>query len=561
MPKSNSTPPEDAATYYRMSKLDQEHSIERQRSQVLPYAARMNYAVVGEYVDEGIPGWKGEEGRDGFARLLADAARGRFKVILVDDVDRFGRLDIHEYGETVQKCRRAGVRLEAVAQGPVDWDEPMLQVSDAIRMIFKQQQSSDASRRILTRLMMLASQGIWPGGPPPHGYRKDPATGKLARGDEAAVRVVQWLFKTYAEKDVSLRWLALELNARGSLTRTGRKWTGQTVHQVLRNKTYTGDLHWNAISKGRFQETDGSVVVRRKGRGGRRRPEAEMIIVPGSHEALVDRETFEVVRAKLRRNRERRCPLPDGGDYLLSGLLVCGHCGSRLIGRRFTRRPESRRRVYQCNGYARWGKDYCGCNWVEESEVLDAIVERLQQDYLNPDNLARLRAEIKQQAEEGRRSAPATERRLRKQIADLGAKIKKGAENLALAETRDMADISRAVQAWRDERDRLAAELADGAEAPAASALAEVGRAEAELWRLRQGLEDDDPATVRAVLRECVEKVELWWDHRTKGALTKAVFSRGLIHLNTDDALCHTCQFLCGGCTGRRRWRPAGRRG
>src|SRR5262249_60657686 len=96
---------------------------------------------------------------DACAWLLCDVARGKFKVILCDDVDRFGRLDLHEYGEAVQKCRRAGARLETVAQGPIDWDDPMLQVSDAIRMVFKRQQSSDTSRRIPTRVVLMARQG------------------------------------------------------------------------------------------------------------------------------------------------------------------------------------------------------------------------------------------------------------------------------------------------------------------------------------------------------------------------------------------------------------------
>jgi DNA invertase Pin-like site-specific DNA recombinase len=565
MPESNSTngrgTPEPAATYYRMSKDEQEHSVERQRSQVLPYAARCDYAVAEEYVDEGIPGWKGEEERDAFARLLRDAARGKFKVILCDDVDRFGRLDLHEYGEAVQKCRRAGVRLETVAQGPIDWDEPMLQVSDAIRMVFKRQQSSDTSRRILTRFVLMARQGIWAAGRPPHGYRKDRATGHLVPGPESERRVVEWLFKTYAEKVVSLRWLADELYRRGVRSPGGRdRWSPQSIQKLLRNRNYLGDLHWNAVSKGRFQETDGTAVIRRKAKGGRRRPPAEMIVVLGSHPALVDRDVFEKVGAKLKGNRERTTPLPGGGDYLLNGLMVCGHCGSRMVGRKgFNRDAADRRPVYICNGYNRWGKAHCGCHWVRESEALDAVVGRLQEDFLNPENVTRLRAEIERQAEEDRRSAPEAERRLRKEITGLDDKIAKGNRNLALADPQDMPGISQAVREWRQERDRLAAELAAGAAAPA-PALAEVDLAEAELWRLREGLQDDDPAAVRAVLRECVEKVELWWDHRAKGRFTKAVFSRGLIHLKVSDALSHTCPFHQWSGTGTTTVAPAARR-
>ena len=51
----HSTPPR-AVCYYRMSTDRQEDSVERQRSQVLPYAEKNGYAVVGEYIDLGVSG-------------------------------------------------------------------------------------------------------------------------------------------------------------------------------------------------------------------------------------------------------------------------------------------------------------------------------------------------------------------------------------------------------------------------------------------------------------------------------------------------------------------------
>src|SRR5262245_39982725 len=228
--------PVKAAAYYRMSKDDQEHSIARQEGQVVPYAARAGYSIVRFYKDEGIAGWKEGDRRPSFARMLADAKQGYFSVILCDDVDRFGRFDLHAYGEAVNPLRKAGVRLETVAQGAIDWEDTLAQLNDAIRMLFKREQSNDTARRILTRFIQLAREGKWVCGSPPYGYAKDPLTGRLVEGDPAQVRVVQWLFKTYAEKDVSLRWLAEELYQRGAMPPRGRpnrkgeyRWTAQSL--------------------------------------------------------------------------------------------------------------------------------------------------------------------------------------------------------------------------------------------------------------------------------------------------------------------------------------------
>jgi DNA invertase Pin-like site-specific DNA recombinase len=558
---------ERAAAYYRMSKDEQEHSIERQEGQVVPYAARKGYDVVRVYKDEGIAGWKDGDGRPDFRRLLADARKGLFNVILCDDVDRFGRFDIHKYGAIVDPLRAAGIRLETVAQGLIDWEDTLSQLSDAIRMVFKREQSNDTARRILTRFIQLAREGKWVCGTPPYGYVKDSATQRLALGDPAKVRVVRWLFETYATRDVSLRWLSRELLARGVENPSGRPnkdgvrlWTGQALGKLLRNRNYLGDLHWNEVSKGEFQEYDGRAVVKRRTRGERRRPGAELIVVPDSHPPLIDRDTFEVVQAKLTGNRARKTPLLAGGDFLLSGMLVCGHCGSWMVGRRgLGGGKDTRRPVYLCNGYNRWGKGYCKCHWVEERRILPAIIRRLTEDFLNPDNLRALREEIRRQDEEAARQNPDDAKQLRAKINALDRDIARGNRNMALAQPDAIAGIAEVVRGWRDERDRLATEVAaiERGLRPSASAEAELDEAEAQLWRLREALTNEDGPEVRAVLQELVSRVELWFEHREVGRYTKTKFARGLIYLRPDDLIVRSCQLFQWSGTGTTASAPS----
>jgi len=108
--------------YLRMSDLKQEDSIERQRTAVRAYAAKQGYAIALEYVDEGIAGDEVEK-RPAFLRLLKDAAAGKVKVILADALDRLSRLDIWEAGVVYSPLRKAGVAVETVAQGRIDWDD------------------------------------------------------------------------------------------------------------------------------------------------------------------------------------------------------------------------------------------------------------------------------------------------------------------------------------------------------------------------------------------------------------------------------------------------------
>jgi site-specific DNA recombinase len=567
--KSSEPAPERAALYFRMSKDEQEHSIARQEGQVRPYLARLGYALAAEYRDEGIAGWKSGDDRPDFRRMLQDAQRGLFDVILCDDVDRFGRFDMHKYGAVVDGLRQAGVRLETVAQGPIDWDDTFSQLNDAVRMVFKREQSNDTSRRILTRFVLMARQGMWVTGTVPYGYALDGATRRLVPGDPHAVEVVRWLFKTYAEKDVSLRWLVEELHRRGVRNPSGKpnagneyRWSPNCLAKMLRNRNYLGDLHWNKTSNSEFQSVEGGQVVKRKKRGRRRRGEADLIITPNSHPALIDRETFERVQARLEGNRERTTPHLARGGILLSGLMVCGHCGARMVGKNsWHRDTKDRKPVYICNGYQRWGKSACGCHYVFEADVLDVLVRKLQDEYLNPDNLAMQRADLRRQAEAANREGDGQTDRLRRQAEALERDIAQANVNMARAASAEAVEgIAQVVRLWRAERDAILTQLAEADTGRDLAALeAELDMAERQLWQLREGLEKDDPADVRAVLGEMIDRVELWWEHRQVGRYSKARFSRGLIYLRADEQLlsCHPYQCSGTGMTAPRLRPPS----
>ena len=76
------------ALYARVSTLNGQHP-EMQLAELREYASRRGWTVTGEYVDEGVSGAK--ESRPALNRLMADAHRRRFAVLLVWKVDRFGR--------------------------------------------------------------------------------------------------------------------------------------------------------------------------------------------------------------------------------------------------------------------------------------------------------------------------------------------------------------------------------------------------------------------------------------------------------------------------------------
>jgi DNA invertase Pin-like site-specific DNA recombinase len=83
-----------AAIYIRVSTTDGQ-TTENQRLALVRVAGHRGWEVVQSYEDAGISGAKGRDQRPAFNRMLKDAVRGRFQVLMVWSIDRLGRSVLH----------------------------------------------------------------------------------------------------------------------------------------------------------------------------------------------------------------------------------------------------------------------------------------------------------------------------------------------------------------------------------------------------------------------------------------------------------------------------------
>src|SRR3569833_2470564 len=120
------TSPVRAVSYARVSSLAQRerHTIASQISTLPAFVALRGWHLAkpaDTYVDDGHTAKAGFLlQRAAFARLMADAARGEFDVVVVVDLDRLTRSeDLKERGEVLGAFQRAGVQLAISAPGQV----------------------------------------------------------------------------------------------------------------------------------------------------------------------------------------------------------------------------------------------------------------------------------------------------------------------------------------------------------------------------------------------------------------------------------------------------------
>ena len=515
-----------AVLYLRMSTEDQENSIEPQRVELTKYAKKHGYQIIGEYVDEAISG-DATEKRTGFQAMRDDVESGEFSVVLCWDQDRFGRFDPLDAGYWIFPFRRAGVRLETIAQGKIDWEDLTGQLVYSVNQLGKAQFLRDLSRNTTRGLIAAARDGRGgTGGRSCYGYRsKD---GEVWIVEEEA-EVVRLIFQLYLKPDGSLRGIAGELNRRGISPASSKVWRMSTVRSILSRRKYTGTFVFGEQNGGRyFAMKDGEILPRTKSD---KTVSSTPIIHENRFEAIVDQDTFDRVQVKLS-SRKRKTAPRSARQYVLSGLCTCGDCGGSMGG--LTKRSKS---TYRCRTYHQSGSGSCYNITIPEAPLVDCIVGKIQDRYLSEAALDRLRRKLE---EEQARSKPRPKdlARLRREIETLDRKVDNAEEAVLDAPANSRAGLYRKLEQFNSDRDRLKAELQSLTSRQATVNRkdgSEIDQAIEALQRLREAFNEARPEDRKELLSTVVSRIELNFDHgETKAGRKTSVFSHGTIYVKPD---------------------------
>ncbi len=268
---------------------------------------------------------------------MNDVDEGLVDVVLVYKIDRLSR-SLLDFARLMERFRKAGVFFVCVTEPFLSADsDAMAQLLLNVLMAFAQFERQMIAERIRDKVTMARRKGLWTGGNVPFGYRIE-ARKLLCRADEAPL--VGRIYSLYLELRCDAA-IVHALDADGTLTRQGRRWTTQSVARVLTNPVYTGYI------------TLGEELHE------------------GDHLPLIARERFEQVQA-LRRSPDTK-PQARGRnpDYLLRGLLHCA-CGYALTPAS-TRRGKLVHRYYRSIAKDKQGKGSCNARPLR-AETIEALV-------------------------------------------------------------------------------------------------------------------------------------------------------------------------------------------
>jgi hypothetical protein len=548
-------------------------SIADQKRAVLKYAAEHGYEIVAWFIDDGISGDETDKRRE-FLRMHHEATtKADFpKIVLCWSQDRFGRFTPQEASYWTFPLAKAGVRLVTVTEGPVDWDDFVEWLSYSVKQHGKHQFLVDLSANVLRRQIQLATDGFLCGQAAPYGFdrmilnEQGEHAQRVRNGDKfvkprswhvtlvlsddgVKLKWARWIFVTYANKSIGLRGLADELNRRGIPGPRGGTWHIGTIREILKNEAYVGTLVWGKRGEGRHHRVlakSGDIKTAKvNGKKVTYNPRESWIIVEGAWERLVDPKVFKRAQAKLEDRRSKQgqpsSTTTNPENYVLSGVLKCGHCGAKMYGQPRRRRKKDKAylsRRYVCSTYHTQGKHVCGYHSVDQDVILKAIIRKIKEAVFADGNFEKLKDRIRTRLEARQSADPAEIEALRAKVAELDQELEHGAKRLLRAPD-EIADLLGAELAgMRRERDRLSGELGEIERSEAIDVEVEVEDRAKRVWSLGAEIARAKPAGIREVIGRMVSRIDLFFGTVEKRTRTEHPFERGVIELRPDAALC-----------------------
>jgi site-specific DNA recombinase len=282
-----------AALYVRCSTEEQStegFSISAQLTQLNDYCRKNNIEIHQAYADEGISGQK--ENRPEFQRMIRDAEKGMFNIILVHKFDRFAR-KVELSQRIKNQLKKSNVQVISISE-PLE-DSPMGFFVGGLHDLLAEYYVRNLAQETKKGHVERARQGLH-NGSVPFGYRIDKLTGKMVIHEEQA-KIVKWIFDMYINEGYGSTKIAVILNQHGIKTAVNGIWAHGSVNRILKNVKYIGKIYY-----------DGEVYE-------------------GTHEPIISEDDFNLVQRYIKeRTWKREYRGANYSKYLLMGLLRCGVC-------------------------------------------------------------------------------------------------------------------------------------------------------------------------------------------------------------------------------------------
>jgi site-specific DNA recombinase len=282
-------------------------SIPAQLAEMREFCEKRGWVVAAEFIDAGYTGSTMD--RPGLQGLLAALDKRVFDVVVVHELSRLSR-SIFDTFDLFETFGRYDVGFASVKEPNFDFTTPTGKLFLTLMAALNQYYLDLLRMHTAKGKRERARQGLYNASIIPFGYKAagDARTPPVV--DPEAGAGIRLAFETYGAGRSSDQEVADLLNDRGHRTARGRRFSKDTVRDILQNRFYVGDVAYGTKHKGQPVE-----------------------YFRGQHEPLISEHLFQTCQdIRRRRAGAPRTYQQAYRVYLLNGIAFCDVCGRSLRG-------------------------------------------------------------------------------------------------------------------------------------------------------------------------------------------------------------------------------------
>lgn len=350
-----------ADAYLRYSDKNQDElSIEYQMEETQEYADKNGITIRKWYIDRAKSAKK-VAGRDEFYNYIETVRNGTAAGCLL--VWRTNRAFRNSYESHIYRklLRENNIKLVSATQ-QIDEDSSSGRLVTNILADIDQYKSEEIGDHVVaaSRSLVKRNPKVYMGQIPIFGYTVKPWKDGDANRQEYAVNeeespIVKKIYDDFIN-GASIFSIVEWMNGQGFRTRRGKKWSYQTLRELIKNDFYKGVRTY-------MKKSD------------------DPLIFPNGVDAIIDPVTWDLAQTKFRKAQKGAGAVPrtqrNGKVYALTGKISCGICNGNITGS-------------GCKGYDYYtcynmgSRKTCNCKRIRKDIIEQYVLRQIREHILNP---------------------------------------------------------------------------------------------------------------------------------------------------------------------------------
>lgn len=351
------------------------------------------------YEDEGFSAKNTD--RPQFQQMLRDIKLKKPDFVVCYRLDRISR-NVSDFSSLIEDLNDRSISFVCIKE-EFDTSKPMGKAMMYIASVFAQLERETIAERVRDNMLMLARTGRWLGGTTPTGYISEKQQeiiidGKVKtscklKDNPDELRAVDTIFEKFLELR-SVSGVSKYLIKQGIKSRSGKYYSLPGIKEILQNPVYCMadkdalDYFTAQNSDVCFEEKDcsekyGLLAYNKRDYKKKHAPRQSMdkwIIAIGKHKGRVSGKKWVAVQNIIEDNIPTgKKPAKMHNDYsLLSGLIYCEKCGSRLFAKSRSGKGATPGLFdYVCSSKLRGGTELCDCQNIGGQQADDMVCDYL----------------------------------------------------------------------------------------------------------------------------------------------------------------------------------------